>query len=370
MKAAYIVRNNLYTAVGGDTKQIELTAKKMRDIGVEVDILLASKKDINYKQYDLLHFFNIIRPQDILPHIHHHKKIVISTIYVDYYEYELNVRQGLLNWLTRIFGKNGIEYLKSIARDIKTKSISSWSYYWMGHKKAIQYIAKRTTCFLPNSENEWKRFTNDYGIEQASYFVIPNSIDAQVFGAEQIDFSVKDNQMVLCVAQIEGRKNQYNLIQALNDQPFELYIIGNPASNQLHYYERCRSIAKSNIHFKSFIPWEELKAYYQKAGIHILPSYFETTGLSSLEAAVMGCKIIVTDKGDTVDYFGKDALYCDPYSLDSIRKAIAKAASTEYSAHLRNRIIKENTWEITAAKTKQAYLEVLKNFADKNIQVE
>jgi len=28
----------------------------------------------------------------------------------------------------------------------------------------------------------------------------------------------------------------------------------------------------------------------------VLPSWFETTGLSSIEAGVMGCNIVITDK--------------------------------------------------------------------------
>ncbi len=58
-----------------------------------------------------------------------------------------------------------------------------------------------------------------------------------------------------------------------------------------------------------------------------MPSWFETTGLSSLEAAAMGCNIVITRKGDAYEYFGDYAYYCDPESPDSIFKAIEKAAS-------------------------------------------
>jgi hypothetical protein len=68
MKVVMISRSTHFTSPGGDTTQIEMTAKYLRALGVEVDIRL-STDSIAYSNYDLLHFFNIIRPDDILPHI-------------------------------------------------------------------------------------------------------------------------------------------------------------------------------------------------------------------------------------------------------------------------------------------------------------
>ena len=59
VKVAFISRDTLYKDPGGDTVQIENTVRSLRELGVEVDVLLASTK-IDYSRYDLLHFFNII----------------------------------------------------------------------------------------------------------------------------------------------------------------------------------------------------------------------------------------------------------------------------------------------------------------------
>ena len=42
MKVAFIVRPNLYSIAGGDTVQIDQTARRLRELGVEVDILLSN----------------------------------------------------------------------------------------------------------------------------------------------------------------------------------------------------------------------------------------------------------------------------------------------------------------------------------------
>ena len=92
MKVAYISRSTLYSTPGGDTKQLDLTAHYLRALGVDVDIYL-SNQDIDYSQYDLLHFFNIIRPADILMHAQKSgKPFVVSTIFLDYGEFEKQTR--------------------------------------------------------------------------------------------------------------------------------------------------------------------------------------------------------------------------------------------------------------------------------------
>ncbi len=79
----------------------------------------------------------------------------------------------------------------------------------------------------------------------------------------------KDPDLVLCVARIEGIKNQLNLIKALNNTRYRLVIIGAPAPNQMPYYNECRKQAASNISFINHLPQEALTDWYQLAGIHI-----------------------------------------------------------------------------------------------------
>ena len=73
-------------------------------------------------------------------------------------------------------------------------------------------------------------------------------------------------------------------------------------------------------------------------------SWFETTGLSSLEAAALGCNIVITNKGDTKEYFGDQAWYCDPSSPDSIRRAVDEAAASGSNGALQKKIVSEYTW--------------------------
>jgi glycosyltransferase involved in cell wall biosynthesis len=95
--------------------------------------------------------------------------------------------------------------------------------------------------------------------------------------------------------------------------------------------------------------------YYERAKVHVLPSWFETTGLSSVEAAVMGCSIVITDKGDTREYFGNEAFYCDPADPKQILSAVEKASKAPFNESLRQKILKQYTWKQAAIQTLKAY---------------
>jgi len=86
-----------------------------------------------------------------------------------------------------------------------------------------------------------------------------------------------------------------------------------------------------------------------------LVSWAETCGLSSLEAGVMGCNLVITDKGDTRDYYGDYAYYCEPDSLESIQAAIITAYNSPPNPGLKRHIRENFTWEKAAEKTLEGY---------------
>lgn len=361
MRVAFISRATLYSTPGGDTKQLDMTAHYLRERGVEVDVCLTNE-EIDYSKYNLLHFFNIIRPADIIEHVEKSgKPFVVSTIFLDYGEFEKRTRGGVMKWMNKVFSEDQIEYIKAIARSMKNgERIGSLKYLKWGHRKSVKWVADNSLILLPNSENEYRRFSRKYNIIH-KYRVVPNGIDESVADKVKTSkLSTKYENAVLCVARIEGRKNQLNLIRALNNTKYKVYIHGKPSPNNIVYYEHCKEEAADNIHFSQWLSEEELYEMYHSAKVHILPSYFETTGLSSLEAAVMGCNIVVTDKGDTKDYFDGYAWFCDPDDPMSIKQAVDEAFDAPYNEQFREKILAEYTWERAAEETLTAYTEVMK----------
>ena len=358
MKIAFISRSTLYSSPGGDTTQLDMTAANLRNLGVEVDVYLTNQ-EIDYAKYDLLHFFNIIRPADILKHIlKTDVPFVVSTIFVQYGEYEKKARTGLAKIAGQIFSEDGLEYLKVIARRVLNgEKIGSSKYLLWGHKRSTQYIAKRAAMLLPNSHSEYNRFAAKYQVERP-YHAVPNGVNEKYVNQQFPPFE-KYKGAVICMGRVEGRKNQLNLVRALNGTKYQLYINGKASPNNEAYNEQCKAEAKSNVHIEGWLQEEALYSAYQSAKVHILPSYFETTGLSSLEAAVMGCNIVVTDKGDTEEYFKDFAWYCDPDSTVSIKEAVDAAYNAPYNEAFRDYILEHYTWKKAGEETLKAYNKVL-----------
>lgn len=357
MKVAFITRSTLYKIHGGSTVQVIETAKELEKLGVSVRIFLAHEK-INYHEFDLLHFFDLTRPANIL---YHAKKsgtpFVVSPILVDYSEYDRLHRRGITGLLLGAFAPEQTEFLKTIGRWLLRKdSLPSKAYIWKGQKRAIKEIIEKAALLLPNSQSEHERLSALYNI-QKPYAVIPNGADMELFHTS--GWEDKDDLLVICAARIEGLKNQLNLIKALNNTPYKLVLIGHPTPNQAEYNRQCQKIAAANVEFAGKLSQKELAAYYRKAKVHVLPSWFETCGLSSIEAAAMGCNIVITEKGFTRDHFGEEAFYCDPGDTNSIYNAVVQASQAPYPGTLQQLVRQKYTWQQASVKTLEAYKTIL-----------
>ncbi|MEI6205645.1 MAG: glycosyltransferase family 4 protein [Desulfuromonadales bacterium] len=359
MRVIFQSRRTLFSVPGGDTIQIIQTAAELRALGCLVDICTDLETDLS--AYDVVHLFNLTRPQELLMQIRHArergKKIVLSTIYVDFLEYERLARKGMGRFAARLLPHSTIEYSKTIARAIKNGEMHRGVMHYLacGHPSAQREIIRSTDLFMPNSEHEMQRVIADFPDAAGKpYLVVPNAVDESLFGSlSAIDTVHRDS--ILCVARIEGRKNQLHLVRAMRDLPWKLMLIGQPAPNHGRYYNEIRKIAGANVHIRGEVPHEQLPAYYGAARVHVLASWMETTGLSSLEAGAMGCNLVITDKGDTREYFGDSAFYCDPSSVQSIRDAIVKAFNSPVEPELRNRILRDYVWRRAAEKTLEGY---------------
>lgn len=352
MKIALISRATLYTAKGGDTIQITETKAHLEKMGIDSEIILNGSV-IQYEQYDLLHFFNLVRPADILRHINKSgKPFLITPIWIDYSAYDQTHRKGLLS-IAKYLSRDKIEYLKTIVRWARGKD--KWpgiTYLFKGQYNSMAEIAKKARVLLTNSDEEYETLSSIFPTV-APKVVVPLGVNDDIFcpTAEV----ARDQNMIICVARIEGIKNQLHLIKALNNTSFTLYLIGAAAPNQQAYYQECKRIAGSNIKFIDHLPQQELLAFYQHAGAHVLPSWYESCGLSSLEAAAMGCSVVITRNGFASTYFGEEAFYCDPASPKSILETIKKAATQKNQESMQNKILEYYTWKLAAKKLITVY---------------
>jgi glycosyltransferase involved in cell wall biosynthesis len=262
-----------------------------------------------------------------------------------------------------------MEALKAAGRGVNNREWSrgSLALFLRGYSRMQRELVSMSSSFLPNSRSEWLRIAHDLGLnpDDNRVTVVPNGFDADATSSmsttDPSPHLAKFEGCVLCVARLEGRKNQANLIEAVRDTDLTLVLAGPATANQGRYIKRIQEAAESleNVHVLGAVTAEDKAWLYSLGRVHVLPSWMETCGLSSLEAAVAGCSVVVSPNGDTRDYFGEDAEYCDPASPSSIRDAILRAYAREPSTALDHRIRTEYTWERAADATYRAYCQIL-----------
>ncbi|SNB47965.1 glycosyltransferase family 4 protein [Geobacter sp. DSM 9736] len=364
MKVLFQSRKTLFSVPGGDTIQILKTREYLERSGVGVDISTELEPDVS--RYDVVHLFNLTRPQEVylqaLNAKRQGKKAVLSTIYVSYAEYEKKARRGLGGLLMKVLAPGQMEYLKVAARAVRNGEMNKGTATLLlrGYRSLQRQILAMTDVLLPNSSSERARVIEDFPAASAKkHIIVPNAVDRELFAPGPATLvpadMVKYRGCVLCVARIEELKNQLNLVRAMKQLPWQLVLIGKPAPNHAYYVEQVRKEAGANVHILGEVEHSRLPRFYRAARVHVLPSWMETTGLSSLEAGAMGCNLVITDKGDTREYFGDRAFYCEPDSVDSISAAIKAAYEAPACSGLMNHISRNLVWDKAVERTLEGY---------------
>jgi len=213
---------------------------------------------------------------------------------------------------------------------------------------------------LPSSRIEARFLSNKFRINPRKFFPVPVGVD-KIFSKATPEFFVQKyglEDFVLFVGRIEQKKNVLRLLKAYRDIKIPLVIIGHFNYWDREYFEECKKAAKhnSNIHFLGFISSRELiSSAYAAAKVFVLPSFWETPGIVSLEAGLTGCNLVITDRGSTTEYFKNYALYANPLSIEDIKAKILEAYEKPKDNKLKQHILENYSWEKTAKETMEAY---------------
>lgn len=120
----------------------------------------------------------------------------------------------------------------------------------------------------------------------------------------------------------DKRKNVKRLIDAAKKYQFRLVLAGklrNPKEQQLLHSWIGNA---KNIEYRGFISEKEKMDLYSRAKVFALPSTNEGVGIVALEAAAMGCDIVITKLGGPHEYYEDKAKIVNPYNVNEIGQAI------------------------------------------------
>lgn len=350
MKIAFFseLSNVFDSQFGGAETQIKKTAEYLRKLGV--DVFFSDNVEDALKA-DIIHLFRLSDEAVDFFYSLPYKRPLVAVSPVFWYE---NIPISLTDYSLRDFI---IKKWKLFSRKAKGNKLGLKNFY------KIRSLLKRTDILLPNSYMEAQHIRDFFNIHTA-FEVVPNAIDVEEFH-ELKDPKIIEGmpeEFLLSVGRIDEIKNRFNIIKAAQILDIAIVLIGNPNTDKYFDYlkKKIKKIGFDKVIFINNMDHKELIYYYKNAKVHILASWFETTGLVSLEAAYCGCPIVVSNRGATREYFGKHAFYCDPDNPKSIAEAVKKAMKSEPDGQLKNKIARKYSWKTCAEKTLEAYEAVLK----------
>ena len=343
-------RSNCISSPGGDTVQMLKTIEYLKKNDIDVNMCLSPEEIIKDNDSSIVHIFNIQTIDETLEFIKvsksSGKKIVLSPIYWDLsHSVFVNKMFEMFNFLNN----RHLKKLKNICFNFTFfihcvfKIHNNNGYGTKGYLEKRKKALSEADFILPNSNEEFDILCKEFRLEKETFskktVIIPNAVEIErdkvrINCTEVENHALGDlKDFILEVGRIEINKNQYGIVKSLLNRPeIPIVFIGRigEGKTNIDYYYNLKKIAKvrGNIFFINQIPQEEVFEYYKRARVHVLPSFRESPGLSSLEALFFGCEIVTSSSEFCpIDYykFNKKAHICDPYNIKSIKNAILDA---------------------------------------------
>jgi glycosyltransferase involved in cell wall biosynthesis len=215
-------------------------------------------------------------------------------------------------------------------------------------------------AICPNSNAEVDRFLKHFPEVEEKYHVTHNGVDSCFFESVAPDLFHKKHSLpdpfVLCVGNIEVRKNQLALLEACSEIGIHTVLIGNVRDDG--YFHEMNTKFSGKFTYLGYMEHDSpiLRSAYAACAVFALPSLLETPGLAALEAAAAGATLVITKEGCTEEYFGDAAYYVDPKDTQDIAQKLRMAVSSEGRGHVLSRGVKEFSWDRVAEELEQTYL--------------
>jgi glycosyltransferase involved in cell wall biosynthesis len=318
LRALHVLRSDHGTHVGGDLVQLASTVEALKQLGVDA---ISSTVDEGPEDVDLVHFYNVMRPTALVSDLRRARRkwpsvpFVLSPIY----------------WppqaLAMLRSRRGatVRAIKQMIKDL---------IWW----PAIRSRLSQFDLVMPNAPSESAILARHFRVvADHRWSVVPNGVwldrwrwlrqTDRADDLRKIGLDPELPTIIGCVARVEPRKNQLVLFDALKQlDDVGLILIG--PDGERSYADAVRDAAqlmKGRVALTGPLSAPEVHSILGLCDMHVLPAFYETPGLASLEAAAVGCEIVTTRIGTAADYFGDTAHYIEPWSVASIVSALSTA---------------------------------------------
>lgn len=173
---------------------------------------------------------------------------------------------------------------------------------FIGFKEAIVWNRERleasTDVFICPSQFMADKMVQG-GFSKSKMQTLCNFIDVEkckfssTDGTDNVELLPKKKDYYCFIGRLSHEKGAKTLIEAANQLPYKLVIIGGgPLMDEL------KSVAHTNIEFVGFKQWDDIKQLVGKARFSVIPSeWYENNPLSVIEAQCLGTPVLGANIG-------------------------------------------------------------------------
>lgn len=296
---------------GGHRTQQLQTARALRRLGI--DVAVGDPGGAAGSGFDIVHFFGDPRP--LLALGRPGGRLVVSPVHFPSW-----IELGPIPWRGearhRIRGR-----AVHLARSVRHPRARA--------RRRAELMARLSAVaeadlVVTNSHAEARLLRNDSPRAMPSIAVAHSGVDEQFFdaSAQQGRELAGMDAFVLCVGRVEPIKNQLSLCRAMRGgTALPLLLVGSVLPGNEAYLAACRRELPSLVHIPH-LDRTLLRHVYAAAGCHVLASWFETTGLATLEALAAGTPCVVARSPCVEEYFSGHVEMADAGNVAALREAI------------------------------------------------
>jgi glycosyltransferase involved in cell wall biosynthesis len=212
-------------------------------------------------------------------------------------------------------------------------------------------------------------------------WVVPNAVDPSFLALGQQRFSDSCSRpstinsrppspVILCVANVDPRKNQNAFIKAMDpligSMGFEVRFFGSCADDEYGREFQYLVSERPWCHFGGMIGREKLRDQFEQADMLVLPTHEDNCPMVVLEAMASGVPVIASKVGGIPDLIDgtTTGLFCSPNDPETIRSGVLRLLKDIILARLVSEAAHKNAMErfhpkVVAQRHLEIYREVL-----------
>jgi glycosyltransferase involved in cell wall biosynthesis len=346
-RVIHALRPDHATHIGGDLVQLQATVRAVVREGIEAEA--ARLEDVR-SAVDIVHLYNLQLPGTLQEQV--------ATARAKWPRVRLVLSPILWPPDARLL-------LGAPDRWTRTRVARAWAGLLL-RRSRMRKVLTSVDAVLPNSEAERQRVARLYGVDPARWEVVPNGLavadwpvtrpSASADAYRELGFAARPDPLLACVARVEPYKNQLTLVRALAQLPGAGLMLIGPISSDAYGRAVRRDAARMPGRVAVLGPRDpaDVRRLLALTDAHVLPSFRETPGLATLEAAATGAEVVATRHGSAEEYLGDLAAYADPTNSVDIAAAVEEVLTHPRQPRLRARI-EELDWSQVGTRLADLY---------------